>query len=142
MKLYVGLITVLLSLNCSNKEVDGTPNCVDVFCTEEFRTITVNVKDKDGVAVALDYFKVVVLSNGDEITLGASSSEYDWMAENGTYPLFSDKYVSRYRNKKLEINFRGYIDNKLMVDSDFTVGADCCHVVLIEGETDLVLVEN
>ncbi|RAJ11294.1 hypothetical protein [Arenibacter echinorum] len=139
MKLFVGLLTVLLALNCSDNGTDDTPNCMDAICTEEYRTITISVKDKDGVAVALDSFKVDDLTNGENITLDASSSEYGWMTKNGTYPLFSDKYVAKYRNKKLEINFRGYVDDKLLVDSNYTVGADCCHVTLIEGETDIVI---
>lgn len=139
MKLFVALITVLLTLNCSDNDTDDASNCSDVFCTEEFRTITVSVKDNDGVAVALDSFKVVDLTNGENITLDASGSEYEWMTKNGTYPLFSDKYVAKYRNKEIEINFQAYVDDKILVDSDFTVGADCCHVVLIEGDTDIVL---
>jgi len=139
MKLLVGLITVLLTLNCSDNGTDDAPNCSDAICTEEYRTITVSVKDKEGVAVALDYFEVVDLSNGDDITLDVSSSEFAWMAKNGAYPLFSDKYVAKYSNKKLGINFKAYVDDKLLVDSDYVVGADCCHVTLIEGETDIVI---
>lgn len=130
---------VLLTLNCSDSDTDDTSNCTDVFCTEEFRTITISVKDKDGAAVALDHYNVVVLSDGEDITLNASSSEYEWMTKNGSYPLFSDKYVTKYRNKEIEINFQGFIDDELLVDSDYTVGADCCHVTLVEGETDIVI---
>ncbi|MDX1767687.1 MAG: hypothetical protein R3294_06515 [Arenibacter troitsensis] len=139
MKLFAGIILVLLTLNCSDSDTDDTSNCTDVFCTEEFRTITISVKDKDGAAVALDHYKVVVLSDGEDITLNASSSEYEWMSKNGSYPLFSDKYVTKYRNKEIEINFQGFIDDELLVDSDYTVGADCCHVTLVEGETDIVI---
>jgi hypothetical protein len=139
MKLVVGLLAVLISLGCSDSTIDDTPNCTEVFCTEEYRTITISIKDKEGDAVALDYFRVIVLSNGNDITLDVSSNEYDWMVKNGTYPLFSDKYVAKYRNKKLEINFKGYVDDKLVFDSDYTVGADCCHVMLVEGETDMVI---
>ena len=139
MKLSMGLITVFLALGCNDGTTDDAPNCVDVFCTEEYRTITISVKDNEGVAVALDYFKVIVVSNGNDITLEASNNEYDWLAKNGTYPLFSDKYVAQYPNKKLEINFKGFVDDKLVVDSDYTVGADCCHVMLVEGETNIVI---
>ena len=135
----MGLITVFLALGCNDGTTDDAPNCVDVFCTEEYRTITISVKDNEGVAVALDYFKVIVVSNGNDITLEASNNEYDWLAKNGTYPLFSDKYVAQYPNKKLEINFKGFVDDKLVVDSDYTVGADCCHVMLVEGETNIVI---
>lgn len=142
MKLYAGLLAVLVlpMLNCSDKGEEQTPNCLNAVCTEEFRTITVSVKDMNGTAVALDSFKVV-LSNGDDVTLDTSGSDYDWMIKNGTYPLFSDKYVAKYRNKELEINFQGYVDDRLLVDSDYVVGVDCCHVTLLEGETDIVIAD-
>ena len=140
MKLFVALITVLLALNCSDDGTDDTPGCMDAICTEEFRTITVSIKDKNGTAVALDYFKVV-LSNGDDVTLDTSGSDYDRMVKNGTYPLFSDTYVTKYRNSELEINFQGFVDDRLLVDSDYVVGVDCCHVKHNEGETDIVIAD-
>lgn len=142
MKLYTGLwaVFVLSMLNCSDKGTDDPSNCLGAVCTEEFRTITVSVKDKGGVAVALDYIEVV-LSNGDDVTLDTSGSDYDRMAKNGTYPLFSDQYVAKYSNRELELNFQGYVDDRLLVESDYVVGVDCCHVTLIEGEKDIVIAE-
>ncbi len=139
MKSFIVITFVLLALNCSDNDTDDASNCSDVFCTQEFRTITVSVKDRDGVAVALDKFKVLVLAGGEDITLNTANGEYDGMIKNGTYPLFSDKYSMEYRNKELEVNFKGYIGNSLVVDSHYTVGADCCHVTLIEGETAIVI---
>lgn len=140
MKLFVALMTVLLALNCSDNGTDDGPGCSDAICTEEFRTITVSVKDGNGAAVTLDYFKVV-LSNGDDVTLGIPDSDYDRMIKNGAYPLFSDTYVTKYRNSELEINFQGFAGDRLLVDSDYVVGVDCCHVMLIEGETDIVITD-
>ena len=139
MKVFVGLITLLIILNCNNKSEDDALDCLNVACTEEYRTITINVKDQEGKAVALDEFKVVTLPKGDDITPEIASGDYEWMMINGVYPLFSDKHSMEYRDKKLEINFKGYVKGRLLVDSNFTVGADCCHVLLFQGETDVVV---
>ncbi len=139
MKGFVGLITLLIILNCNNKSEDDTLDCLNVACTEEYRTITISVKDQEGKVVVLDEFKVVVLPKGADITLDTASGDYEWMIINGVYPLISDKYSMEYRDKKIEINFKGYVEDRLVVDSDYTVGADCCHVLLFEGETDVVI---
>lgn len=139
MKYLFGLLIVLLVSNCNDSEVEDQPDCADIACTEEYRTITVNVKDQDGNAVALDRFTVVVLPNETDITSDWSDSEIELMAKNGVYPLFSDKYSNTYRNKQIEINFKGYIDDKQVLDANYTVGADCCHVFLVDGETNLVV---
>ncbi|MCM4152845.1 hypothetical protein DHD05_14710 [Arenibacter sp. N53] len=139
MKGFVGLITLLIILNCNNKSEDDTLDCINVACTEEYRTITISVKDQEGNVVVLNEFKVVVLPKGADITPDTSSGDYEWMIINGVYPLFSDKYSMEYRDKKIEINFKGYVEDRLVVDSDYTVGADCCHVLLFEGETDVVI---
>tara|TARA_R110000868_G_scaffold301654_1_gene562070 strand:+ start:13915 stop:14343 length:429 start_codon:yes stop_codon:yes gene_type:complete len=139
MKYLVGSITLLLILNCNSKSGEDTLDCLNVACTEEYRTIAISVIDKEDKVVALTDFKVVIVSNSEDITLDTTSSEYEWMVKNGNYPLFSDKYSMEYKNKELEINFKGYIEGRLVVDYDYTVGADCCHVSLIEGETDVVV---
>ena len=142
MKSLVGLISLLLILNCNKNSEDDALDCLNIACTEEYRTITISVKDQEGKAVALDDFQVVILPRGADITPDTGSSDYEWMMINGVYPLFSDKYSMEYRDKKLEINFKGYVENRLVVDSDYTVGADCCHVLLFEGETDVVITNH
>ena len=139
MKYLFGLLIVLLVSNCNESEVEDQPDCTNIICTEEYRTITVNVRGKDGNAVALDRFTVMVLPNETDITPDWSDNEIDLMSKNGIYPLFSDKYSNTYRNKQIEINFKGYIGDKQVLDADYTVGADYCHVFLVDGETNLIV---
>jgi len=139
MKYLFGLLIVLLVSNCNESEVEDQPDCTNIICTEEYRTITVNVRGKDGNAVALDRFTVMVLPNETDITPDWSDNEIDLMSKNGIYPLFSDKYSNTYRNKQIEINFKGYIEDKQVLDANYTVGADCCHVFLVDGETNLIV---
>lgn len=139
MKYLIGLLIVLLVSNCNDSDVEDEPDCADIACTQEYRTITVNVKDREGNAVALDRFSVVILPNETDITADWSDNEIELMAKNGVYPLFSDKYSNTYRNKQIEINFKGYLDDKQVLDANYTVGADCCHVFLVDGETNLIV---
>ncbi|RTE55066.1 hypothetical protein EHW67_00410 [Arenibacter aquaticus] len=139
MKYLIGLLIVLLVSNCNDSDVEDQPDCADIACTQEYRTITVNVKDREGNAVALDMFSVVILPNETDITADWSDNEIELMAKNGVYPLFSDKYSNTYRNRQIEINFKGYLDDKQVLDANYTVGADCCHVFLVDGETNLIV---
>ena len=139
MKYLIGLLIVLLVSNCNDSDVEDEPDCADIACTQEYRTITVNVKDREGNAVALDRFSVVILPNETDITADWSDNEIELMAKNGVYPLFSDKYSNTYRNKQIEISFKGYLDDKQVLDANYTVGADCCHVFLVDGETNLIV---
>ena len=66
MKLFVGLLTVLLALNCSDNGTDDKPNCLDTICTEEYRTITISVKDKDGVAMESTLCSVISMFQNTE----------------------------------------------------------------------------
>lgn len=139
MKIYFGLLIVLLLSNCKVSNVEDQPDCTNIACTMEYRTITVNVKDKDGGAVALDRFTVVVLPEETDITPDLTDNEMGLMRKNGVYPLFSDRYSNTYQNKQIEINFKGYIDGKQVLDANYRVGADCCHVFMLDGETNLIV---
>ena len=60
------------------------------------------------------------------------------MKQNGTYPLFGDEYQQSYANTEIQVNFKGIINNQIIIDKNFIVGADCCHVNLISGNTNIV----
>ena len=128
------LCLLLFFQSCSEKE----RKC-DVACTEEYRTITVSIKDSESKPVALDYYEVVDLENGRDLTLQPSDNEFQNMRETGAYPLFSDKYVQEYFQQQLEIKFTGYINGEEVVSEDYIVGANCCHVYRISGDLELEL---
>jgi hypothetical protein len=130
----IALITVLIIFfSCTNDDSDS------VACTEEFRTIVVTIKDKTGNPLALDKFMVTVIDSGIDITREISNSEYELMKESGIYPLFGDEYSDTYANKTTRINFSGFVNNEKVANADFTVGADRCHVKLIDGNTNIVV---
>jgi hypothetical protein len=134
MKKFIIYIFLLLLLGCNNDKSD----CADTFCTENFLTITVSIKDTNAIPIALDRFEVLVIESGVDITRIVNDSEIEIMKQNGTYPLFGDEYQQSYANTQVQINFKGIINNQIIVNEDFTVGADCCHVNLISGNTNIV----
>ena len=85
----------ILFQSCSEDEEDRNG-----ICTDEYRTIVVSITDSQGVPVALDDFKVVVLKNGRDITIELTDATFQFMRERGTYPIFSDKYHEEYRQQE------------------------------------------
>ncbi len=136
MKSKVYLILVLLFVSCEYNDGSET-GCVNQACTEVFKTIVVSVKNSENNPVALDSFKVTNLENGNDLTREFNSAEFEAMRENGVYPLFGDEYVQDFSNEEVDINFKGYIDSEEIINSDFRVGADCCHVILISGDPEI-----
>lgn len=128
------ILLLLFFAGCENND----PNdCANQACTMDFRTITLTVKDPENNPVALDSIKVTNLENGVDLTRELNNVEFEAMREVGVYPLFGDEYVRDFSNKEVEINFKGYIDHQEIINSDFKVGADCCHVLLISGVPEI-----
>lgn len=124
----------LLFQSCTNG--DDAEKCTGI-CTEEFRTITIEIKDPQGNPVALDSFKVVNTADGSELTMEIIDSEFQYLRENGTYPIFSDLFSEEFRQREITVNFKGYIEEAEVVSSNYEVGADCCHVYYITGALEL-----
>ncbi len=129
----------LFLLGCNNSDDNNNPECNNIACTLEFRTITVHIIDDLANPVALDGIKVTISENGNDITREISDLEWQLFRQNGTYPLFGDEYTKDYQNMELEINFKGFINDLQVVSSNFIVGANCCHVILISGNTNLII---
>lgn len=135
MKKFFTYIFLLLLLGCNGDKSD----CADTFCTENFVTITVFINDTSDNPVALDRFEVLIIESGIDITRIVNESEFEIMKQYGTYPLFGDEYQQSYVNTEVQVNFKGIINNQVIVNENFTVGADCCHVNLISGNTNIIV---
>lgn len=128
--LFVGLILLLQSCAEKDKECNG-------ICSEEYRTIVVEIKDSEGEPVILDEYKVVELSRGRDLTIRQDDAVS--MRGRGFYPLFSDLYAQEYRLREIQIKFTGYIEGEEVVREVYQVGADCCHVYYVSGDLEPVI---
>ena len=138
MKNTVYIILFLFLLSC-NTDDDDNSKCSDIACTEQFVTITVSLKDDVNNPVALDSIKITISANGTDITREIPDIEWQLFRQNGIYPLFGDEHAKNYQNMELEINFKGFINDLEVVNANFIVGADCCHVILVSGNTNLLI---
>lgn len=136
--LSVLVLTFAFIAGCNNDN-ETIQNCVNVACTEEFRTIFITLKDGNNAPIALDSFKIIAIKSNLDLTREINSSVFALMQQKGIYPLFGDEYAKTYQNKELEIEFRGFKDDLQTVTERFVVAADCCHVFLVSGSTELIL---
>lgn len=140
--MFAKITLILLSfflLTCSDKNEPDTEvvDCSSTICTLNFVTITVSIKDTSDNAVVLDSFEVLDTATGENLAKDISAEEYH--NDQGIYPLISDAHRIQYQNKTTTLTFKGYINDELVVNQEFEVKADCCHVSLITGNREIVL---
>ena len=122
----------LLAVFIGSCDRDNKSDCTNIFCTQEFRIITILIKHAaDSSAFVLTDYKVFRVSDNKDIThLNNIIQE-----NSGYYPLVDDSDIKLLRNINLEIEFQGYVGNNIIIKKRFVVTADCCHVALVSGES-------
>jgi hypothetical protein len=127
-----GFRIILLAVLILSCERDNKSDCNNVFCTQEFKTISVLIKHvSDSSAVILTTFKVIRITDNKDISHGNSIIPENY----GYYPLVDDTDKELLTNNNVEIEFQGYTDKTLLIKKRFFVTADCCHVSLVSGES-------
>lgn len=114
-------------------------DCGSVGCTEQFETISIEVKDDDGVKVPLDSFEVADLLTNADLTAYYSEEELQIFRDNGRYPIYNDSFVEVHPNENRSIVFKGFISGNIVVTETYVVRADCCHVSLVSGDEVLII---
>ncbi|WP_299533360.1 hypothetical protein [Ulvibacterium sp.] len=142
----IRIIPVLFAIvtclsGCSDDDDNGLErsDCNEVVCTLQFVTLNVTIRDASGVVIPLDAFEVTIVKSGEDITREVSGQEFENLRQNGIYPLFGDEFADRYRNNTEIINFKGFIEGKEVVNNNYEVGADCCHVLLVHGDLNIII---
>ena len=122
----------LLAVFIGSCDKDKKADCSNIFCTQEFRIITILINHaSDSSAFILTDYKVIRLSDNKDIT-----HLNNIIPENsGYYPLVDDSDSKLLRNINVEIEFQGYMGNNIIIRKRFIVTADCCHVALVSGES-------
>src|ERR1035437_513908 len=129
---YLAICFILFSVLVSDCNKDKKTNCDNSFCSQEYRYITILIRhSSDSSAFVLTDFKVLRVSDNKNITINNNILNQN----PGYYPLVSDDEIVMLRNTNVEIEFQGYVDNALIIGKRFVVTADCCHVILVSGES-------
>lgn len=138
--LYALLIAATLS--CSKKEMADVleQDCSTVNCTFDLQWIVVKVVDRSDAPVALDRMKITRLSDGRDLTRTYPDEEWNAFRRAGSYPItgdIDDKHIPLFEHTKLR--FQGFIGSREVLNADYVVTFDCCHIGLVSGEQTLTV---
>ena len=115
--------TILFFISCAKEEEK------EVICTMEWRYISIDVKG--GV---LDNFYTIRKYTGDTIRY-----EKDNILGNNSYIILSDNYQNKIKNKEEIFIFKGYITDSLVVNEQYVIKADECHINYVSGKKEINL---
>jgi len=135
-KLAIVFLIAIPQISCNNDD-DSNSDCGNTDCTEIFVTIVVSVEDQDQNPIALDSFEVINIEDGSEMTIPLSASGLELSQQLGQYPLIADGSIEV--NQEVQLQFKGFIDNQEVINTNYTVSSDCCHINLVSGNIHLVL---
>jgi len=135
-KLFVIILILFpaLVIECDNENQDN--NCSTALCTTELRSIVLMLKHKaDSSLFHLTDYKVTRVSDNLDIT-----PKHDNISDySGYYSLANDSDIDLFRFNNTEVEFTGYVNNSIIIQTRFIVTADCCHISLVEGKTGFYL---
>ncbi len=115
------VVSILIVSSCTKEE--------EVICTMEWRYISIDVKG--GV---LDDFYTIRKYTGDTIRY-----EKDNILGNNSYIILSDNYQNKIKNKEEIFIFKGYITDSLVVNEQYIIKADECHINYVSGKKEINL---
>ena len=123
----------LLCINCNSSK----DSCKETICTTVLITVSASIVDQNQDPVVLDSYELINLEDNSSISLSYTEPELDSFIQNGQYPIMDD--LSIQENQRLNIQLRGFLNNQEVVNENYTVERDCCHVFLVSGNTEIVL---
>ncbi|HET8860374.1 hypothetical protein [Marivirga sp.] len=124
-------------ISCEEEKVDAD-DCQRelLLCTEEFKTILLEIVDSEGNPVVLDDFYTFYDSR--------KKFEYEYneaQAIEGIYPVITDAEIDELEREGTTLIFVGVKNGDNLVEHQMVIGHDCCHIQLIEGEANIVISE-
>lgn len=129
-KLIIILTAPLFLLSC-DKKADSN-NCKNAICTEEFRSVQVNVIDNQGNKVKLQDAYLINVQLGD--TTPVTLESFD-----SSYIVFSDNEVKNMQNKTYTYKFIGTLNNVQVLNEPYSFSADCCHINKVSGKETITI---
>lgn len=129
-KLYLFLFVVLMALSSCERELPGK------ICTLEFRFITVTVKYSSGSPVFLDSVSTIIKNGGKQLAI----EQWVIHREKGIYQIFNDSHGDMIpKSANTGIKFAGFIGGQKVIEQDYVVTRDRCHISLVSGPTTIIV---
>ena len=105
-------------------------------CTADFAYITVIIKDNAAKGVVLDSFYTKIVSTNKIVR----PSAVNLGIMPGTYAIFSDSemnFINEAENST--VTFFGFIGADKVVEENYVLTQDGCHVKYISGKSNIIL---
>ena len=115
LSLFIFFFTVLLVFSCKHNN--------EVVCTSMFASVNIEV---DGGV--LDDYYTIRNSTGDTIRFTGGPFQ-------NSYPVLDDNYQQMLENKQETFKFIGIKSGNKVVDENFVISADKCHISKVSGKT-------
>ena len=126
------LVVALLLLSCNKNETIECPT--DLACTEVFVSIGVTIKNKSNEFVKLS--KTLTEIEGKAIEVGQN----DFDPIYSTYTILNDAVLKSVKKSGSKVTFKGFdANNQLVVNKQYQIGHDCCHVIKISGKDEVIV---
>lgn len=136
--LYFYIVLTPIFLFSCEDEISSEDDC-DLgsrVCTEEFKSIVLEINDPTGAPVVLDDFYTFYDSR--------KKFEYelnDLQKGKGVYPVITDAEMDELDREGTTLIFVGEKNGVNIVEHQMVIGHDCCHVQVIEGDDKIVIEE-
>lgn len=118
--LLVFLVSIAAFNSCKNNVIDED----NVICTDHIETIRITVSK-----FKLDKYHTIRLATGDTLPKINYSNVYD-----NKYPVIDDSYQQMLLGRVEKFRFQGFLKDSLVVNEDFEVAADVCHIFYKSGK--------
>lgn len=109
-------------------------DCDAVMCTMQFEQIHLQVLDAGGTPVMLDAFHTEDMAGNK---LSADLYQYDKYTQS--YIVFNDSWTYNNRNSTIQVRFVGFKNGTKVVQEDYSISTDCCHISKTSGKDRVVL---
>lgn len=124
---------ILLTIACNDPLSN---NCdEETLCTEVFVSARAEIKHQNGEYVVLDSVQTS-LENGMVIftQLAEHRSMYDH-----SFGIVTDNEMDYLEFEGTNLTFKGFRNGEELFSEPYTIGKDCCHIKVIEGNFELIL---
>lgn len=125
------LLILFLVFSCGEDAIDPEFCPPNLVCTEELRYLTFSPIVNGEPLILDDYY----VRNMDTGSIYEESTLND-VLEQGQYLIVSDAMKDEIKRSGTVLRFVGAKDNQVVLEQDFLVGDDCCHIEPLEGPFD------
>lgn len=123
------LMGVMLSIWACDDQEAPLECPTDLACTEVFVTLVYEPKDQNNDPIMLDNYYSHNLDHG----IIYNFADVNTPRTDGVYEIITDAQKDDLQAKGTLIRFFGERDGEVVLQQDFLIGHDCCHVIVLEG---------